>query len=114
MKYFFILFLVFGNIKNNNCPNSYILVSKPSLIVGCGGMAFAYEFMFMDNRDSSTFLAIIYCPDGYKEDFFKEDKKYCIKFSKDTVINKIYVLANRYDNDSLMKKRIVERIEPEK
>lgn len=100
-------------LTNGDCPKSYILIAKPSSTIGCGGILYAGQFIFIDAKDSAGFIGVIKCPDGYGDDFFKEDAKYNIEFSKDTVLEAKYSWMNvfEYPPDKKMPLRIIEKIE---
>lgn len=111
MKYLsIIIFAIF--IKQNTCPKQYVLIAKPSTIVGCGGVLLAGQFLFMDAKDSTQTIGIIKCPDGYGDNFFKEDAKYNIEFTKDTVLTKDYSLMNSFtSSNKKITLKIIDKIE---
>ena len=96
MKSVILFFLLSINL-NKDCNSVYILQAKPSPIIGCGGFLFAGQYLFINSQDSSNFIGVIKCPDGYGDDFFKEDGKYEIEFSKDTALPKEYSWMNVFD-----------------
>lgn len=101
----FILSLIF--ISNDNRKATYQLISKCPVIAGCGGIALAYEFLFLNTFDSSEKIGIVLCPDGYGENYFVEDKEYNIKFSPDSIVPAPYTVANHFDTDSFYIQRLV-------
>lgn len=104
--------LLFAFLNKGKCPTTYILIAKPQTIVGCGGILFAGQFLFINVKDSSQTIFLIKCPDGYGDVFFKEDAKYNVEFAKDTILSKEYSLMNSFENPG--KKipiRIIEKIE---
>ena len=114
MKYLIILIfsVIFGK---SNCPHSYILIAKPEQIIGCGGILVAAQFLFINSVDSTQIIGIIICPDGYGNSFFKEDTKYNIDFSKDSLLPKKYSMMNLFDNQNKrIPVRIIDEIEPVK
>ena len=91
--------------------NTFTLISRPKTIIGCGGFLVAAEFFFINAKDSSSKIGIILCPDGYGDDFFKEDKNYEIHFSNDSIVPKGYNLFSTYQTDSIYTpKRLITEI----
>lgn len=108
-----LLFAAFLN--KGNCPTTYILIAKPTTIVGCGGILVAGQFLFINAKDSTQTIGIIKCPDGYGDVFFKEDTKYNIEFAKDTLIGKEYSLINSFENpNQSIPIRVINKIEKTK
>ena len=108
-----ILLAVFFNQGKESCPTTYVLIAKPTTIVGCGGVLFAGQFLFINAKDSTQTIGVIKCPDGYGDTFFKEDAKYNIEFAKDSVLGKQYSLMNTFEMP-LNKKvplRVIDKIE---
>lgn len=81
--------------------------------MGCGGILFAGQYLFIDAKDSTEFIGIIKCPDGYAENFFNEKAKYNIDFSKDSVLEGKYSWMNEFDYspDKKIPIWIIEKIE---
>lgn len=112
IKYVSIVLLT-ALLNNNSCPKNCVLVAKPRSIIGCGGILYAGQYLFIDTKDSTEFIGVIKCPDGYGENFFKEDANYNIVFSKDTVVEKKYSWMNVFDYppDKKIPIKVIEKIE---
>ncbi len=112
VKYLSVILLA-AFLNKGNCPITYVLIAKPSTVVGCGGVLFAGQFLFIDAKDSTQTIGIIKCPDGYGDVFFKEDAKYNIEFAKDTILGKEYSLMNVFEipPNKKISVRIIEKIE---
>lgn len=94
-----------------NCPKTYVLVSEPPPTLGCGIILYAGQYFFINAEDSSQVIGIIRCPDSYGETFFKEDAKYNITFSKDTILSTQYSWMNFFENSTKIPERIIDKIE---
>lgn len=111
IKYLSVLLLV-AILNKGKCPANYILIAKPQTIIGCGGILFAGQFLFINAKDSSKTIFLIKCPDSYGDVFFNENAKYSVEFAKDTVLSKEYSMMNSFDNpDKKIPIRIIEKIE---
>lgn len=112
VKYLSIVLLA-ALFNNNSCPKNCVLIAKPTNILGCGGILYAGQYLFIDTKDTTEFIGVIKCPDGYGENFFKEDAKYNIDFSKDTILEAKYSWMNVFDYppDKKIRIRIIEKIE---
>jgi hypothetical protein len=101
-----LIFILFLFVRKDP-PNTYTLISKPKTIPGCGGILVAAEFLFVTATDSSEKIGIILCPG----DDFKEDHKYIIEFSADSLVPTDYSLMNVFDTSQLyIQKRIITEI----
>ena len=112
MKFLLIIFCAFF-LRSQSCDNEYIFLAGPTTTVGCGGFLYAGQYLFKSKKDSSLLIGAILCPDGYGESFFKEDAKYLIIFSKDTVPPQGYNYMNIFDYpaDKRPKIKLIEKIE---
>lgn len=80
MKSLIIYFLLF--LFQKDSPNTYILISMPKPIIGCGGILWAGEFFFINSLDLTSKIGIILCLGND----FRVDHKYQIDFSEDSII----------------------------
>lgn len=101
-----IICLFFLSLKKDP-PNTYILISMPKPIMGCGGILVAGEFFFISSSDSTSKIGIILCP----SDDFKENHKYQIDFSTDSLVPSKYSMMNIFDTkEHYCPKRIINDI----
>ena len=114
IKYLSIIILA-AFLNSGHCLKTYILIQKPPQTIGCGGILYAGQFIFIDAKDSIQTIGIIKCPDGYGDVFFKESAKYNIEFAKDTALGKEYSLMNFFEGiDKNIPVRVIDKIEEEK
>ena len=115
IKSFLILFMAILSIKSHQ-PKSYLLIAKPDQIVGCGGILFAGQFLFVEEKNSTDIIGIIECLDFYGDKFFKNGTSYNIEFSKDSVLKENFALMNEFiiPPDKRIRKRVITKITPTK
>lgn len=108
MKIILSLILSVIFISKDNNKATYQLISKCSVIGGCGNLLLAYEFIFLNKSDSTLKIGIIPCPELYGDNYFIEEKDYNIEFTTDSII-KDYSVVNHFEIDSLYIPRLVVR-----
>ena len=113
MKEIFFSILLFWFYKSETgiSSNIYVLKKLPPISVGCGVIPVAADFLFSDVKDSALKIGTIVCPSLYAENFFVEQNKYLIEFSKDSILPKGYTLFYKITIDSMhIPTRIVTKI----
>ena len=99
--------VIFALLTPSSKHDTYILISKPDPIIGCGGILWAGQFQLMKTTDSTTLIGIILCPDGLGDKFFKENYRYEIELSEDSTLPKGYSFMNEFRPDFYVPKRII-------
>jgi len=108
---FLFIFFLFHKSETDISTKTYVLKNTPPILVGCGTIPVAADYLFTDLKDSTLKIGTILCPSFYAENFFVENQKYLIEFSKDSVLPKGYSLFYKITIDSIyVPKRIVTKI----
>jgi len=98
---------LFLSLPKKDPANTYILISMPKPVIGCGGILVAGEFLFINSSDATSKIGIILCPG----DVFREDHKYQINFSKDSIVPSQYSMMNIFDTkEHYCPKRLIDDI----
>ena len=106
--------MIIALLRPSSKHETYVLISKPDPIIGCGGIQWAGQFQLMKTTDSTSLIGIILCPDGFGDNFFKENSRYEIELSSDSTLPKEFSFINEFRTDFYIPKRIITDIKPVK
>ena len=83
---------------SENYQNAYVTLEDDFQITPCGTLAITNAIKFKDVITDSSMIGTIRCPDSYGEGFFKQGRKYEIKYTNINVADSIkdYSLRNPY------------------